>query len=149
MFPGYVPAVLTLLFLVFVLLIVVSLLGAARRHRRAVEAQEEAMRRAAAGEGGPFDGASQSGMFPFGGLLESLMKGVGARSFRYDPETGEWVEMTEVLPPPEEMQESGETGPASRNPRRHARVQPRSRYALSAANGVLKPLSFFFGGSPR
>ena len=123
---------LTLLFLLFVVVLVMSVAGAARRRRRAKAAREESLRRAAGGEPDPFDGASPFGMFPFGGLLESLMTGVGARSFQYDQETGEWVEVSDDLRPVDRAEEpqpaagAGGTPTSAGRKARKARVQPRS-----------------------
>ena len=120
---------LTLLLLLIVLIMVASVVRAIGRRRRAIEAEQEAMRRAGAGHGDPIDDGDPFGMFPFGGLLGSLMRDVGARSFRYDPETGEWVEMSDELPAPElEHEAEVEVSPAQtqpRRPRRRAGVQPR------------------------
>ena len=127
---------LTLLFLFFVLLLVASVVGAARRRRRAVEAQEEAARRAAGGDVGGSDGGAPFEMFPFGGLLEALMGTAGARSFRFDPETGEWVEMTDDVPQtatPEEVVPDPRVRPAARRPR----VQPRSASPFGDLMGSL------------
>jgi transitional endoplasmic reticulum ATPase len=147
-FRGTGPAVLTLLFLLLLVFLVVSLLGAARRRRRAAEAQEEAARRAAGGENDPFAGASPFEFFPFGGLLESLMTGAGARSFRYDETTGEWVEMSEDLPTAEEVEEPRAPAAvgASRKRARRARVQPRSTSTLGPFGDLMGNLGGM-GGS--
>jgi hypothetical protein len=137
--PGYVPGVLTLLFLLFMLLLMASVVGAARRRRRALEAQEEAARHAAGGDVHGTDGAAPFEIFPFGGLLEALMGTDGARSFRYDPETGEWVEMSEDVPPSAETVApgGGTTDAPARRPPRPARVQPRSASPFGDLMGSL------------
>ena len=111
-----------LLLLLFLLLVVTVATSASRRRRRALE--EQARRQWEAEQGvGPGDPMTPFGMLPFGGLLEAMMTGAGARSFRYDEETGEWVEMTdeplEVDPPP-----ANGDRPARRKRRRRARTQP-------------------------
>ena len=145
---GYVLAVLTLLFLLFVLVVFLGVLGAARRHRRAFEAQEEAMRQAAGDGVEPYDGDSPVAMLPFGGLLESLMRGVGARSFRYDHESGEWVEMTEDVPQPDAHDESRESANGAPSPgaSRRSRVQPRPASSLGPFGDLMGSLGGM-GGS--
>src|SRR4051812_35161868 len=93
-----------LLFVVFALIAASSMRRAARRR---FEYEEQLAREAA--ERGPSrggdDGSSGSsfGASPFGGLLESLMHGAGARSYAYDAVTGRWVEVApEEQPPPAE-----------------------------------------------
>jgi transitional endoplasmic reticulum ATPase len=136
--------VLTLLLLLIVLIMVASVVRAIGRRRRAVEAEQEAMRRATAGQEDPLDGGDPFGMFPFGGLLGSLMRNVGARSFRYDPETGEWVEMSDELPTPElEHEAEVEGSPVQaepRKPRRRSSVQPRSASTLGPLGDLMGSL---------
>ena len=96
------------------------------------------MRHAAGGDVHPTDGAAPFDMFPFGGLLEGLMGTAGARSFRYDPETGEWVEMTDDVPPSAEPvgPTRGERNTPARKTR-HTRVQPRSASPFGDLMGSL------------
>jgi transitional endoplasmic reticulum ATPase len=131
--------VLTLLFLFFVLLLVVSVVSAARRRRRAVEAQEEAAREAAGGDVPGSDRGAPFEIFPFGGLLEALMGSAGARSFRFDPETGEWVEMTDDMPATAQSAapEEAATAPRARRAARRPRVQPRSASSFGDLMGGL------------
>ena len=86
------------------------------------------MRRAAHDHVDRLPGDSPLPMMPFGGLLESLMRGIGARSFRYDPETGEWVEVTEDVPRHEAPDASSAPAESTSAPRRgrRSRVQARS-----------------------
>jgi transitional endoplasmic reticulum ATPase len=124
---------LTLLFLLFLLVIFLSLASASRRRRRALEEQARGEEEARGAVGpkplSPFDG------FPFGGLLESMMTGMGARSFRYDERTGEWVEVTaETLDPEAESQGEPDQAPSPRNPRRK---RTQSRTASSTPFGGL------------
>ena len=135
---------LTLLLLLFVIVLVMSVAGAARRRRRAVEAQERAARRVATdGSPDPFDGASPFGMFPFGGLLESLMTGMGARSFQYDHETGEWVEVSAEPPPLDQSDDSAHMPEADSKDRGTAKRARRTR--LQARPAGLGPFGSLMG----
>jgi hypothetical protein len=66
------------------------------QERQARQMQDEMDQRAAAGESppppvGPF------GLLPFGGLFEQMLsQGAWTRSYVYDPDTGEWVEVVET-----------------------------------------------------
>jgi transitional endoplasmic reticulum ATPase len=143
--------VLTLLLLLIVLIMVASVVRAIGRRRRAVEAEQEAMRRATPGQEDPLAGGDPFGMFPFGGLLGSLMRDLGARSFRYDPETGEWVEMSDEFPPPElehEAEVEGSPGQAEpRKPRRRSTVQPRPASPLGPLGDLMGSLGGGGGSS--
>jgi len=91
-----------LLLLLFVIFVVFALAGRAARNRRERAAERHA-EFARAVERGDVDPAAVSpfGMFPFGGVLEELMRSQGmSRSYTIDPETGEWVEITEQQPEP-------------------------------------------------
>src|SRR5881296_1103666 len=61
---------------------------------------EEARRRQREGGAGEDELVSPFAMLPFGGLLEDLMGGAGARSYRIDPRTGEWVDVSQERPEP-------------------------------------------------
>src|SRR4051794_27111591 len=118
---------------------------AARRRRRRME--EEAMRRAALerqGNGGsPFAGS------PFGTIFDSLLFGPGgwSRSLELDPETGEWVDVTDRPEPapkqaesPKDPQEQPTNEAAARSearPRRRARARPARRGAMGNPRGGL------------
>ena len=89
-----------LLLLAFAVLAVMALAGRAarRRARRAAERRAELEQ---AYERGEVDPASVApfGLFPFGGIFEELLKAQGmTRSYTLDPETGEWVEITDDVP---------------------------------------------------
>jgi transitional endoplasmic reticulum ATPase len=128
--------VLTLLFLLFVLFVIASAVSAASRRRR--RAYEEEQRRAMESGGG---GVSPFGASPFGSMLEQLFSQGGlARSYTIDPETGEWVEITdeqpresEPEPEPEPQREVG-TAPARRRPRKRQRQR---QQAASPFGGLL------------
>jgi transitional endoplasmic reticulum ATPase len=114
-----------ILILFFGIMIVASVVGSIRRAKRMREAQEqmqaEAMRRAESGEppGSPFGGS------PFGPLFDTLFSGAGMRSYQLDPETGEWVDMSQVEPEVPEQPASG-NGKERKRPAKKARRQPQS-----------------------
>jgi transitional endoplasmic reticulum ATPase len=114
-----------ILLLIFVVVIAVSAIGSIRRAKRMREEEErrraEAMRRAESGEppASPFEGS------PLGPLFDTLFSGAGMRSYRYDPQTGEWVDMSEVEPEiPEEPVEAGNGGKRRRETRKARRKSP-------------------------
>ena len=134
---------LTLLFLLLVFILVISLASsAARRRRRAYEAAEAEARRAAGGGSDPSDNASPFGMFPFGGLLESMMTGMGARSFQLDPETGEWVEMSDEIPVLEE-----EPAPVREREERRPRRRRQAAPSQGPFGGLMGSMGGGLGGS--
>jgi transitional endoplasmic reticulum ATPase len=102
-----VATLLILLGAFLLLLAITGGMGRARRRRAAEEERErrqreleEAMRRDRGGGDRP---ASPFGGFPFGDLFEQLMSGQGgfsSRSMAYDPQTGEWVDLTDREPEP-------------------------------------------------
>jgi transitional endoplasmic reticulum ATPase len=136
--------VLSLLLLLFVIVVMVSVIvRVARARRRAYEEQLRAAERAASGSGGNGrSGDASFGAFPFGGLFEALMTGAGARSFRWDPETGEWVEMTDEVPEPEPEPERAAGDPGASGRRRKRRTASTGR----AATSTMGPLGGLMGG---
>jgi hypothetical protein len=139
--------VLTLLLLLLFLLVVVSIVSrATRRRRRALEEQARREEEARRGTGpvapesmSPFD------LFPFGGLLESMMTGMGARSFRYDERTGEWVEVIDEALEPEPHQES-DSDREQRERRRRVRKHPRTTSSMPFG-GLMGSMGGLGGGS--
>jgi transitional endoplasmic reticulum ATPase len=103
---GYDGAMLTLLFLLFlvVLFTVVAVRSMAAR-RRVLEAEErwieEGSTRTRPGEP-PRDDAAMSpfGLSPFGGIFEGLLSGPGvwSKSYVFDERTGRWVDVSDVEP---------------------------------------------------
>jgi transitional endoplasmic reticulum ATPase len=82
------------------LFLALSVSRSARRSREAAEARrqrEEAMREQGGGEN-PFAGS------PFGSIFDQLFSGTGmrSRSLTYDPQTGQWVDITDEYPEGEE-----------------------------------------------
>jgi transitional endoplasmic reticulum ATPase len=140
--------VLALLFLFIVLVVLVNVVSrASRMRRRALEeqlrAEEEARRRRG---GDPFGGASPFAGMPFGGLLESLMTGAGARSFRYDEATGQWVEDTGELPEPAPEPEPAADGSESKRRRRRRPPAPRPQASMGGLGGLMGSLGGGMGG---
>ena len=136
---GYVASVLTLFFVLMLAVAFISLVASMRRRSRHMLEQQERLEREMRSSGGevdPYGGASPFEMLPFGGLLESLMSGMGARSFRWDEETGEWVEMTDEAPQPEALPDhpEPETADADLPARRRKRsVHTAARRAVDGA----------------
>jgi transitional endoplasmic reticulum ATPase len=85
------------------------------QERQAQRIQAEIERRAEAGEAPP--PASPFGLFPFGGLFEQMLsQGAWTRSYAYDPETGEWVEVVETpeaVEAPDRPDRAGDAHPPS------------------------------------
>jgi transitional endoplasmic reticulum ATPase len=70
------------------------------------------------------------------------MTGAGGRSFRWDPETGEWVEMTDEVPEPEPEPERAAGDPGASGRRRKRRTASTGR----AATSTMGPLGGLMGG---
>jgi len=116
---------LLLLFLVFVLSMIGRLARASRR--RAYEEEQrrlEELRRT-----GGEEVVSPFSVLPFGGILEEMMRGMETRSYRIDPETGEWVDMTGERPPEPEPEREEESADGSRRKKRKSRRPKRASSA--------------------
>jgi transitional endoplasmic reticulum ATPase len=126
---------LILLFLAF------SVSRSARRSREAAEARrqrEEAVREQGGGES-PFAGS------PFGAIFDQLFSGSGmrSRSLTYDPQTGQWVDITDEYPEgegPSAEDGSEDNGKETERPRRASQPQQQTRQTSSAG-----PLGGLFG----
>jgi transitional endoplasmic reticulum ATPase len=137
--------VLSLLVLGFVILVVISLLGRAAARRRRALAEEErreleaASRRDPDGSADPFaGGASPFELMPFGGLFEHLLSGPGARSYTLDPETGRWVDVTDVQPEPDAVAAAeGERRPEKRERRRSTRARTGAGASMFSPFGMM------------
>jgi hypothetical protein len=134
---------LILLFLAF------SVSRSAKRSREAAEARqrrEEAMREQGGGEG-PFAGS------PFGSIFDQLFSGAAmrSRSLTYDPETGQWVDITDEYPQGEEpaAQAGDGDGQEGERPRRAPQQQQRQSSAgpLGGLFGSMGGLGGMMGGS--
>ena len=114
---------LTLLIFFVVLVLVLSAVGRMARasRRRAYEEEqrrlEESSRNGSGEELSPFAG------MPFGGLFEEMFRGMETRSYRIDPETGEWVEMSAEEPPQPEPESDADDEPRRR--KRKSRTWPK------------------------
>jgi transitional endoplasmic reticulum ATPase len=86
---------------------------------------------------------------PFGSLFEQMMESSWTRSYGYDPRTGEWVDMSDVVPEPEPEPDHAasatggdrESRSQAPGPGRAARRRPRPRSAAPA-----NPLGSLLGG---
>jgi transitional endoplasmic reticulum ATPase len=133
---------LLLLFLVFVLTVVGRIGSASRRRAEEEEAlRQEELRRDRGDEPvSPFE------LMPFGGLFGDLLRGMETRSYRIDPETGEWVDMSAEQPPqpgPEPAADGVE--PARR--KRKSRTRPKSTSSMSPFGGMLGGMGMPSDGS--
>ncbi len=148
-----------LILLVFVIAAVASIAGSISRRRRLEEQERRALEAARRQRGGAEDDAqhptamSPFGMLPFGGLFEHLLSMQGARSFRIDPRTGEWVEVTdeEPLPLEEEPQPKPEQTPPGDGASREAtaaaaRKRRRAQRARTRSAAAANPLGNLLGG---
>ena len=114
-----------------------SVRRAQERHARRIQ---EEMTGPAAGEGrGP--STSPFGLFPFGGLFEQMLnQGTWTRSYAYDEETGEWVEVVDALP------DGTPERPDRRDPRAESVTKRSSARNGSPARTRRRSSSSLFGG---
>ncbi len=122
----------------------VSFAGRAMRRRaqRAAEQQQAEYERAVeAGQVEPGAG-SPFGLFPFGGMLEELMRAQGmSRSYTIDPETGEWVEITDQEPEvPAEPGRTPEAATGGSRAERRADAKRRRRASSGRSTRSQEPL---------
>src|SRR5688572_18806769 len=110
---------------VILLILAFSVIRSARRQREQLEARrrrEEELARSggAQGPGSPFAG------MPFGGLFDQLLTGPGSwgRSLEYDPETGQWVDVTDRAPSEEAPAPNGQKPAPEPAPRRTQAASP-------------------------
>jgi transitional endoplasmic reticulum ATPase len=122
--------VLTLLVFLVVLVLVMSAVGGMARasRRRAFEEEQrrlEKLRRSGGEEQvSPFEG------IPFGGIFEEMFRGIETRSYRIDPETGEWVDVSAEQPAePKPEPEIDDAEPRRRT--RKSRTRPKSTSSMS------------------
>jgi len=118
-----------ILLLFFLILIVSGVIGSIRRARRMREEQaryQEELQRQAQDPDAPQDPFAGS---PFGGLFDALFSGTGmSRSYTLDPETGQWVDISEVQPEqePEAEAEPAANGQQPKRATKRNRKQPQS-----------------------
>ena len=139
-----------LLLLLFVVVLFASVIGRVTSGRR--RALEEERRRqfeaAHAQSGGAPDPALAApfGMFPFGGLFEHLLSDPGwSRSYVFDEETGQWVDVTNEHPPPPEEAAEPREGQAGQERPEAARSRPKPRRPRRATQPA-NPLANLLGG---
>jgi len=121
---------LSLLVLFLFLVLVMTVVGRmARAGRQRAHEEEQRRLEQSRREGGEEMGSPFSGL-PFGGILEEMMRGMGTRSYRIDPETGEWIDVTVEQPEPNpEPDTAAEDQPRRR--KRKARTRPKSTSSMS------------------
>jgi transitional endoplasmic reticulum ATPase len=110
------------------LLLAWSVTRSARRQRDRMEAQERRRQELERSGGDP--GFSPFAGMPFSGLFDALLSGPGtwSRSLEYDPETGQWVDVSQSADPRGEAtngggrQEDAESDRAASAPRRGSRA---------------------------
>ena len=121
---------LSLLLLFLLLGLAMSVIGriAQAKRRRVYEDEqrqfEESQQRGGDEAISPFSG------LPFGGILEEMMRGMETRSYRIDPETGEWIDMTAEQPPEPEPEPEASDGEPQRK-KRKSRTRPKSASSMS------------------
>ena len=129
-----------ILLLVFVVMIGASVIGSFRRARRMREERERYEEELQRQADDPSAKQDQVGGSPFGPLFDTLFSGAGMRSYQYDPQTGEWVDMTDVRPEPEPEPQPAGNGDAKR--KRETRKQRPS----SQKGGMFSPFGMTGGG---
>jgi transitional endoplasmic reticulum ATPase len=146
--------ILLLLFVLFALVSFASRFVRRRSQRAAEQRQAEYERAVEAGEIDPHT-ISPFGLFPFGGMLEELMRSQGmSRSYEIDPETGEWVEITEQpepLPEPEPEQAPPTSSHQVSDSERRAEAKRRRRAStMQKSSRAPSPFSLLggMGGMP-
>jgi transitional endoplasmic reticulum ATPase len=125
-------------------LLVFSVSRSARRSREAAERRQREEERMREGGGDAFGGSPFSTM-PFGSIFDQIFSGTGmrSRSLAYDPETGQWVDISDEFPeeeaPPEGRQEDGESKAKDSNPepRRRPQQQPAQQSGMGGGLGGL------------
>jgi transitional endoplasmic reticulum ATPase len=137
---------LSLLIFFLFLMLVMSLVGRMARssRRRAYEA-EQRRREEMARRGGEPEVGSPFSLFPFGNVLDEMMRGLETRSYRVDPETGEWVEVApDAEPAPPEPAPEGGDEPRKK---RKSRTRPQSMSSSSPFGGFLGGMGMPSDGS--
>ena len=120
---------LTLLVFFVVLVLVMSVVGRMAQASRRRAHEEEQRRLEELHRNGGDEPVSPFAGMPFGGLFEEMFRGMETRSYRIDPETGEWLEMTAEQPAEPEPQPVDGAEPRRR--KRKSRTQPKSTSSMS------------------
>lgn len=119
---------LTLLVVFVFLVLVMSVVGRMARASRRRGYEEEQRRLEESRRQGGEEPISPFAGMPFGGLFEEMFRGIETRSYRIDPETGEWVEMTAEQPTEPEPQPVNGAEPRRR--KRKSRTQSKSTSSM-------------------
>jgi transitional endoplasmic reticulum ATPase len=136
-------------------LLAFSVARSSRRSREAAERRRREEERLREQGGESLGGSPFSGM-PFGGIFDQIFSGAGmrSRSLAYDPETGQWVDITDEFPGEEAEADGrrdaeGEGGEPSPEPRRRPQQQaPQSGMGgLGGLLGSMGGLGGMMGGS--
>ena len=126
-------------------LLAFSVARSARRSREAAERrrqEEERLRE----QGGDGFGSSPFSTMPFGSIFDQIFSGTGmrSRSLAYDPETGQWVDITDEYPEGEEPAaegaegaDAGRRGVDEDGSRRQAHPQPTRQAGMGGGLGGL------------
>ena len=130
--------------LLFLFAVMGSISRAARRRAEEQQYLEEMARREAAGED-PNAGVSPFAGMPFGSLFESMLGMGGARSLAYDPQTGEWIDITGQEEMYQEQPETKPQSPAAPGAPEQKRARPKPR-PKPRSSGMQSPLGGLFGG---
>ncbi|HYG97088.1 MAG TPA: AAA family ATPase [Solirubrobacterales bacterium] len=135
-------------------LLAFSVARSARRSREAAERRQAEEQQLREQGGGDPSGGSPFGLTPFGGIFDQIFSGTGmrSRSLAYDPETGEWVDITDEMPGEEARPEAAEDGAEAseeQEPRRAPQQQPRQGGigGLGGLFGSMGGLGGMTGGS--
>lgn len=136
-----------LLLLILTILVLFAVMGSiSRSARRRAERQrylEEMERREAAG--GDSEPLSPFAGMPFGSLFEQMLGMGGARSLAYDPETGEWIDITGQEEMYQEEPEPERKPSAANGPPAPERARPKAR-PKTRSSGMQSPFGNLFGG---
>jgi transitional endoplasmic reticulum ATPase len=120
-------------------LLAFSVSRSARRSREAAERQRQEEERMREG-GGETPGGSPFSTMPFGSIFDQIFSGTGmrSRSLAYDPETGQWVDISDEFPDQEPAaEEAGEGESEEAEPRRRPQPQPARQPGMGGGLGGL------------
>jgi transitional endoplasmic reticulum ATPase len=120
-----------------------SVSRSARRSREAAERRRQEEERLREGGGDGF-GASPFAGTPFGSIFDQIFSGAGmrSRSLTYDPETGQWVDITDEYPegkeePRADGADAAGQGEEPPRPRRAPQQQPARQSGIGGLGGLL------------